>query len=118
MENIGRYLLDFLKYTAGVSSGVIEWVYPLTAVFAIWLFAYLCTAAFRFIVMPAVQKVTEKTKAQWDDYLFNRKVMKAFRRMIPPVIWYAALPVVMSGWAVGWAVCWDGTCATVIRLRK
>lgn len=98
MENIGRYLLDFLKYTAGVSSGVIEWVYPLTAVFAIWLFAYLCTAAFRFIVMPAVQKVTEKTKAQWDDYLFNRKVMKAFRRMIPPVIWYAALPVVMSGW--------------------
>lgn len=98
MENIGRYLLDFLKYTAGVSSGVIEWVYPLTAVFAIWLFAYLCTAAFRFIVMPAVQKVTEKTKAQWDDYLFNRKVMKAFRRMIPPVIWYAALPAVMSGW--------------------
>ena len=98
MENIGRYLLDFLKYTAGVSSWVIEWVYPLTAVFAIWLFAYLCTAAFRFIVMPAVQKVTEKTKAQWDDYLFNRKVMKAFRRMIPPVIWYAALPVVMSGW--------------------
>ena len=91
-------MLDFLKYTAGVSSGVIEWVYPLTAVFAIWLFAYLCTAAFRFIVMPAVQKVTEKTKAQWDDYLFNRKVMKAFRRMIPPVIWYAALPVVMSGW--------------------
>lgn len=91
-------MLDFLKYTAGVSSGVIEWVYPLTAVFAIWLFAYLCTAAFRFIVMPAVQKVTEKTKAQWDDYLFNRKVMKAFRRMIPPVIWYAALPAVMSGW--------------------
>lgn len=96
MENIGRYLLDFLKYTAGVSSGVIEWVYPLTAVFAIWLFAYLCTAAFRFIVMPAVQKVTEKTKAQWDDYLFNPRVMRAFRRIIPPVIWYATLPYVFA----------------------
>ena len=89
-------MLDFLKYTAGVSSGVIEWVYPLTAVFAIWLFAYLCTAAFRFIVMPAVQKVTEKTKAQWDDYLFNPRVMRAFRRIIPPVIWYATLPYVFA----------------------
>ena len=89
-------MLDFLKYTAGVPGDVLEWAYPLTAVFSIWLFAYLCTAAFRFIVMPTVQKVTEKTKAQWDDYLFNRKVMKAFRRMIPPVIWCAALPSVLS----------------------
>ena len=89
-------MLDFLKNTAGVPGDVLEWAYPLAAVFSIWLFAYLCTAVFRFIVMPAVQKVTEKTKAQWDDYLFNRKVMKAFRRMIPPVIWCAALPSVLS----------------------
>lgn len=96
MENIDKYLLDFLRYTAGVSDSILDWVYPLTAVFAIGLFSYLCTALFRFVVMPAVQKLTEKTKATWDDYLFNHRVMKAFRRVIPPIIWYVTLPLVLS----------------------
>lgn len=94
MENIDKYLFDFLKYTAGVSDDILGWVYPLTAFFAIGLLSYLCTAAFRFVVMPVVQKVTETTKAKWDDYLFNHRVMKAFRRIIPPVIWYVSLPIV------------------------
>ena len=101
MEHIDEYLLSFLRYTAGVSDGILDWVYPLTAMFAIWLFAYLCTAAFRFVVMPAVQKVTERTKATWDDYLFNARVMRAFRRIIPPVIWYATLPLVFSTYLPG-----------------
>lgn len=73
-----------------------SWAYPLTAMFAIFLISYMCTALFRYIVMPAVQKLTERTKATWDDYLFNRRVMKAFRRIIPPVIWYALLPFAFS----------------------
>lgn len=92
MERFDDYILDFLRHTAGLSDGVLSWVYPLTAMFAIGLISYMCTAIFRYIVMPAVQKLTERTKATWDDYLFNRRVMKAFRRIIPPVIWYALLP--------------------------
>lgn len=93
MENIDKYLFDFLKYTAGVSDDILSWVYPLTAFFAIGLFSYLCAAAFRYVIMPVVQRITETTKAKWDDYLFNRRVMKAFCRVIPPVIWYVALPL-------------------------
>lgn len=92
MERFDDYILDFLRHTAGLSDGVLSWVYPLTAMFAIGLISYMCTALFRYIVMPAVQKLTERTKATWDDYLFNKRVMKAFRRIIPPVIWYALLP--------------------------
>lgn len=92
MERFDDYILDFLRHTAGLSDGVLSWVYPLTAMFAIGLISYMCTALFLYIVMPAVQKLTERTKATWDDYLFNRRVMKAFRRIIPPVIWYALLP--------------------------
>lgn len=94
MDSIDKYLSDFLKYTAGVSEDIMVWVYPLTAVFAVALFSYVCTALFRFVVMPAVQRLTEKTKATWDDYLFHPRVMKAFRRIIPPVIWYVTLPYV------------------------
>lgn len=93
MVNIDKYLFDFLKYTAGVSDGILGWVYPLTAFFAIGLFSYLCAAAFRYVIMPVVQRITETTKAKWDDYLFNHRVMKAFCRVIPPVIWYVALPL-------------------------
>lgn len=96
MERFDDYILDFLRHTAGLSDGVLSWVYPLTAMFAIGLISYMCTALFRYIVMPAVQKLTERTKATWDDYLFNRRVMKAFRRIIPPVIWYALLPFAFS----------------------
>lgn len=92
MDRLDDYILSFLRHTAGVSESVLSWVYPLTALFAIGLVSYLCTALFRYVVMPAVQKLTERTKATWDDYLFNRRVMKAFRRIIPPVIWYALLP--------------------------
>ncbi len=96
MENIDNYILDFLKYTAGVSEDILSWVYPLTAAFAVALFSLLCTALFRFVIMPMVQRVTEKTKAKWDDYLFHPRVMRAFRRIIPPVIWYATLPYVFA----------------------
>lgn len=96
MAGFDVYIIDFLRHTAGVSGDMMGWLYPLTAAFAVALFSYLCTALFRFVVMPAVQKLTEKTKAKWDDYLFNRRVMKAFRRIIPPVIWYATLPLVLT----------------------
>ena len=92
MERLNDYILGFLRHTAGVSEDVLSWAYPLTAMFAIALVSYLCTALFRYIVMPAVQRLTEKTKATWDDYLFNDRVMKAFRRIIPPVLWYVLLP--------------------------
>lgn len=88
--------MEFLRNTAGVSESMLSWLYPLTAAFAVALFSYVCTALFRFAVMPAVQKLTEKTKAKWDDYIFNRNVMRAFRRIIPPVIWYATLPLVFT----------------------
>ena len=96
MENIDNYILDFLKYTAGVSEDILSWVYPLTAAFAVALFSLLCTALFRFVIMPMVQRVTEKTKAKWDDYLFHPRVMRAFRRIIPPVIWYVTMPYVFA----------------------
>ena len=96
MEHVDKLLMEFLRTVAGVSDDILGWVYPLTAAFAVALFSYVCTALFRFVVMPAVQKLTERTKATWDDYLFHPRVMRAFRRLIPPVIWYATLPLVFT----------------------
>lgn len=87
---------DFLSRTLGLPEAVLPWVYPLAAVLGIAVVSYSCTAVFRLAVMPAVQRLTAKTKATWDDRLFNRRVMRAFRRIIPPVVWYALLPLAFS----------------------
>lgn len=77
---------------AGVADSTLSWLYPLLGVCAICLLAYLCAAAFRYVVQPLVLKVVEKTAAKWDDYLLNPRVLRAVRRLIPPVGLLYALP--------------------------
>lgn len=96
MKSIDVYIMDFFCNTVGLSEDVMTWLYPLTAILFVALFSYLCTALFRFAVMPVVQKLTERTKTKWDDYILNRRIMRAFRRIIPPVIWYVMLPSVLG----------------------
>lgn len=64
--------------------------------FIIWAIAFVVTRLFHHIVIPAVHKITAKTKATWDDYLFNQRTMEAFCRLIPPLVIYMLLPMVFS----------------------
>lgn len=96
MKTLDAYIMNFFCHTAGVSEEIMTWLYPFIAILVVALFSYLCTTLFRFTVMPVVQKLTEQTKTKWDDYIFNRRIMRAFRRVIPPVIWYVMLPSVLG----------------------
>lgn len=60
-------------------------------VLGILLVAYVTTMLFRRLVVPALQKISARTKVTWDDYLFSDKVMRSAARLIPPVVWYALL---------------------------
>ena len=68
----------------------------LILILAISLFSYLFTTLFRHIIIPTAQKLTQRTKVTWDDYLFNRKTLTAFCRLIPPIVWYVFLPIVFK----------------------
>ena len=81
---------------AGVADSTLSWLYPLLGVCAICLLAYLCAAAFRYVVQPLVLKVVEKTAAKWDDYLLNPRVLRAVRRLIPPLVCYSLFPLVFA----------------------
>lgn len=78
---------------AGVSDSTFAWLYPLLGVCAICLLAWLCAALFRYGVQPVVLKLVEKTAAKWDDYLFNPRMLKATRRLIPPMVCYVLFPL-------------------------
>lgn len=60
-------------------------------VLGILLVAYVTTMLFRRLVVPALQKISARTKVTWDDYLFSDKVMRSAARLIPPVVWSVLL---------------------------
>ena len=76
----------------GVEKNDISWGTQITLFLVALLITFLCTKLFRHIVIPIIHKITARTKAKWDDYLLNTEMMKAFSRMIPPIMLYALLP--------------------------
>lgn len=76
----------------GTETNDISWGTQITLFVAALVITFLCTKLFRHIVIPIIHKITARTKAKWDDYLFNTEMMKAFSRMIPPIMLYALLP--------------------------
>ena len=88
---VARQLSDM-----GIDKENLSWSTRLTLVALILLISYIMTKLFRHLVIPAVHKITSRTKATWDDYLFNEKMMTSFCRMIPPSMFYLLLPFVFN----------------------
>ena len=88
---VARQLSDM-----GIDKENLSWSTRLTLVVLILLISYIMTKLFRHLVIPAVHKITSRTKATWDDYLFNERMMTSFCRMIPPIMLYLLLPFVFS----------------------
>lgn len=91
MNTLNQEIAQLLQQT-GIEKNNLSWTTQVVLILAILLISYLTTLVFRHLIMPAVRKITARTKATWDDYLFNDKMMTSFCRMIPPIIWYILLP--------------------------
>ena len=91
MNTLNQEIAQLLQQT-GIEKNDLSWSTQVVLILAILLISYLTTLVFRHLIMPAVRKITARTKATWDDYLFNDKMMTSFCRMIPPIIWYVLLP--------------------------
>lgn len=71
-------------------TGLVDRVIVILIILAI---AYLADWVCRRGIVRAVRKITQRTKATWDDILFNDKVMNNFSHLIPPVIIYVLIPI-------------------------
>lgn len=91
-NNINNEVAQLLQQL-GIGKADINWSTQITIFLVILLVTYLCTKIFRHIVIPTIHKITSRTKAKWDDYLFNDDMMKAFTRMIPPIMLYILTPL-------------------------
>ncbi len=80
----------------GVPLFMAEMLDDVIAFILILLIALLADAVCRHFILRAVAHLVKKTKATWDDVMFDHKVMVRFSRMVIPVVFYLFLPLVYT----------------------
>lgn len=93
MEEIRIFVEKILN-----SLGVEGWLVPVVrhallviiAILLAWLSDFLC----RKLIVPVVVKLTKKTKATWDDVIFDKRVLYTACHIVPAVMVWELLPMV------------------------
>lgn len=93
MEEIRIFVETILN-----SLGVEGWLVPVArhallviiAILLAWLSDFLC----RKLIVPVVVKLTNKTKATWDDVIFDKRVLYTACHIVPAVMVWELLPMV------------------------
>ena len=60
------------------------------------LFALAVDAVIRIGVARVLQQIVSRTKATWDDHIFNKNVIKRLCNFVTPTIIYILLPIAFS----------------------
>lgn len=93
MEGI-RILVEQFINTCGLHGSSVPIVrHILLALVAISL-AALSYGITKRIVIPIINKLTTKTKAKWDDVIFNKDVLSRACQVIPAIVIFELLPLV------------------------
>ena len=58
--------------------------------------AFLGDAICKHVILTTVTRLVKKTKATWDDVVFDRKVMIYLSHLVAPIILYILLPIAIS----------------------
>ena len=90
MDTINSELTDLLQQI-GVHQESMGLTQRIIIIAGIIIIAFVADYFCRKIVVPTIKKLTAKTQATWDDYLFNDVVLDNICHLIPPVILYALL---------------------------
>ena len=85
----------------GMSPGWADMLDDVIAFVLILIIALLADVICRHFILRAVAHLVKKTKATWDDVLFDHKVMVRFSRMVIPVVFYLLLPLIALIYLVG-----------------
>lgn len=94
MEELNGPIADWLA-GFGWSKDQIDWTTRIILLAGVILLSWLAAKLFRSAVIPMLQRLSQRTKATWDDQLFNDRMMRAMARLIPPILWYLLLGAVL-----------------------
>ena len=95
METIKLYVGQILS-AIGLSGNAMAVVSHLVLVCVSILLAALAGWLCRKFLVPLVQKLTRRTDTQWDDVIFNERVLRSACKIVPAVVIWGLLPSVFA----------------------
>ena len=99
MEAISYFfhtLVERLLMTTSLSHTTIDKLERWVILLIIILFALAVDAVIRIGVARVLQQIVSRTKATWDDHIFNKDVIKRLCNFVTPTIIYILLPIAFS----------------------
>lgn len=91
LNNIDKLLIDW-----GVSPQTADWMDQFIAFALVLVIAFAADMICRKILLKAIARLVLKTKATWDDIMFDRNVMVHLSRMVAPVVIYLFIPIAFA----------------------
>ena len=99
MEAISYFfhtLVERLLMMTSLSHTTIDKLERWVILLIIILFALVVDAVIRIGVARILQQIVSRTKATWDDHIFNKNVIKRLCNFVTPTIIYILLPIAFS----------------------
>ena len=99
MEAISYFfhtLVERLLMMTSLSHTTIDKLERWVILLIIILFALAVDAVIRIGVARILQQIVSRTKATWDDHIFNKNVIKRLCNFVTPTIIYILLPIAFS----------------------
>lgn len=88
--------IDDLLISWGIAPSLADMLDQFIAFALVLAAAFLADAICRNILLKVVAHLVRRTKATWDDIVFDRKVLIHLSRMVVPVIIYLFIPVAFA----------------------
>ena len=85
--------IDELLISWGTAPSLADMLDQFIAFALVLIVAFLADVICRNILLKVVAHLIRKTKATWDDIVFDRKVLIHLSRMVAPVIIYLFVPL-------------------------
>ena len=95
MKFLKQAISQFVEGT-GLGAAFEQPLFTAAVIALILIISLAATKFFRMAVVPALRAIVSQTRTEWDDRLLNDKVLHALGRLIPPVVWYALLPIAFA----------------------
>lgn len=93
MESIKNYVEDFIRLT-GIPGNAVPVVRHALLVLVALLLAWAAGVLCKKLIIPIVRRITNKTKSNWDDILFNDNVLITASKIVPAIVIAWLLPLV------------------------
>ncbi len=88
--------IDDLLISLGVAPSLADKLDQFIAFALVLIIAFAADAICRCVLLRVVPHLIKRTKAVWDDLVFDRKVMVHLSRMVAPIIIYLFIPVAFA----------------------